>query len=235
MKTFRLCTMLVSLLLAIAYGAGEQASGGETAKQATSKEMMDAGYKRYRTKSAMVEYELSGARKGTETLYFDQWGMREAKHTSAETSFSGFSRKENSLTVMDGEWIYAIDLDRKTGTKTKNPLLKEITDKHGTKDLGEIGERIMKQTGEKTGTGDVAGKLCDIWEVKNLGTKTWVWNGVPLKVQTKMAGLEMTTTATRVKEGATIPEDKFAVPAGVRITEGPDVKDVLQRMKQRQK
>jgi hypothetical protein len=227
--------MPVIILSAVLVGCSGSRTVTETAggqsKAASSEQLTDAGYKRYHIESGLVEYELSGARKGSETLYFDQWGMREAKYTNAELTLMGISQKENKLGLMDGEWIYAIDLDRKTGTKRKNPLLKDIAEKSGTKDFTELGERMMSHLGEKIGAGEVAGKMCDIWEVKDVGTKSWVWKGVTLKVQTRMAGMEMTMTAIGVEEGASIPDDKFAIPAGVTITEGAEVKDMLQRIK----
>jgi hypothetical protein len=198
--------------------------------------MRDAGYKRYQIESARVEYEMSGPQTGTETLYFDQWGMREAKYSNTALAVMGFTKKTNQLTILDGEWIYAIDLDKKTGTKTKHPLMQEIAEKHGTKDLAKVGERVMHQMGERVGTEEVAGKRCEVWEVKDdrggtLST-SWVWNGIPLKTQVNMAGMQQTVTATKVEADVSVPNDKFAIPSGVTITEGPDVKKLLKQIKQ---
>jgi len=227
--------MLVVILSVTLVGCSDsQTATGEAggqSKAASSEAMKDAGYKRYRIKSGIIEYEMSGAQKGTETVYFDKWGMREAKYTKSSMTIMGITRKTNQLTIMDGEWVYTIDLDKKTGTKTKNPFLKEITEGAGTKDLGEIGERMMNRMGEQVGSEEVAGKMCEVWEVKDAGSRSWVWNGIPLKTQVNMAGMQITMTATRFEEGALIPEDKFAIPAGATITEGPDVKDLLKRMK----
>ncbi|HLG18038.1 MAG TPA: hypothetical protein VJH03_26590 [Blastocatellia bacterium] len=228
MKTWSLFALLLLVSLASACSKPSGTSSGEM----KSEGMKDAGFKRYQIESGIVEYTMSGAQKGAETVYFDRWGMREAKYTRSELTVAGMTQRSNRLTLLDGEWIYAIDLDKRTGAKTQNPLFKQITDRAGTKDLAELGEKMMRDMGGvKTGSEEVAGKMCDVWEVKNLGSKSWVWNSVTLKVQTKMAGMEITSTATRFDADASIPADKFAIPSDVTITEGADVKKALEGLK----
>ena len=144
----------------------------------------------------------------------------------------GMSIKENKLNIMDGDWMYGIDFDNKTGTKMKNPLLEELVEKSGSEDLMEFGEKMMKQMGgKKIGQESILGKNCDIWEVKNLGTKTWVWNYVTLKTESKIMGQTINITATKVDFDSDIPPGKFKIPANVKITEGTDVKSLFDKMK----
>jgi len=193
-----------------------------------------AGAKRYQIKSAIVEYTLSGTRKGTETIYFDNWGMREAKYTKAEMSMMGITQKQNTLTLLDGETTYNIDLDTKTGTKMETPMLKELA--ANNKDLTDAGEKMMKSMGGvKIGTEVILGKTCDVWEIKNMKSKTWVWKNVPLKTKVSMPSMEMTITATKFEEGAAIPADRLAIPSDVNITEGVDMKKMLDGLKARKK
>jgi hypothetical protein len=205
-------------------GAGANASAQPAAKA--------AGYKRYGIESGVVEYAVSGAQKGTETLYFDRWGQREATYTDTELSFAGISRKQNTLNILEGEVGYNIDLATRAGTRTTNPLFRKILDRSPDKNLGDLGLRMLEEMGGvKIGTEEVAGKLCDVWEIKNLQSKSWLWKVVTLKVQVKMAGMEVTKTAVRFEEGLAIPNDKFAVPADVKISDGPDLQKVRERMK----
>lgn len=193
-----------------------------------------AGVKRYLVKSGIVEYTLSGTRKGTETIYFDNWGMREAKHTKAEMSMMGITQTQNTLGIIDGAYTYNIDLDTKTGTKMETPMLKELA--ANTKDLTEAGEKMMKNMGGvKIGTEVILGKSCDVWEIKNMKSKTWVWKGVPLKTHVNMPSMEMTIMATKIDEGASIAADKFAIPPDVKITEAGDMKKMLEGLKTRKK
>lgn len=193
-----------------------------------------AGVKRYQIKSGVVEYTLSGTRKGTETIYFDNWGMREAKYTQAEMSMMGFTQKQNTLTLLDGETTYNIDLDTKTGTKMETPILKELA--ANNKDLTDAGEKMMKSMGGvKIGTEVVLGKTCDVWEIKNMQSKTWVWKNVPLKTQVNMANMQMTMIAIKFEDGAAIPADKLKIPSDVTITEGVDMKKMLEGLKAKKK
>lgn len=194
----------------------------------------DSSYdKRYKIKSAMVEYALSGSQTGTETLYFDDWGKREARYTQTQISMMGFTQKTNRLGLLEGDWMTNIDLDKKTGTKMKNPMMDAASARYN-KDLAAAGEDMLKKMGgKKIGTETIAGKLCDVWEVADLGSKTWVWKGVPLKTQARMMGMEITTVATKVQEGG-VPQDKFKVPAGITLTEGQNLSEIMKRMKAKQ-
>jgi hypothetical protein len=193
-----------------------------------------AGVKRYQIKSGVVEYTLSGTRKGTESIYFDNWGMREAKYTKAELSVAGFSQKQNTLTLLDGNFTYNIDLDKRTGTKMETPLLKELA--ANNKDLTEAGEKMMKSMGGvKIGTEVVLGKTCDVWEIKNMQSKTWVWKNVPLKTHVSMPSMEMTIIATKFEEGVAIPADKLTIPSDVKINDAGNVQKMLEGLKAKKK
>jgi hypothetical protein len=136
------------------------------------------------------------------------------------------------LNILEGELGYNINLATRTGTKTTNPLFRKVLDRTPDKNLGDLGLRMLEEMGGvKTGTEEVAGKLCDLWEIKNLQSKSWLWKVVTLKVQVKMAGMEVTKTAVRFEEGVAIPNDKFAIPADVKISEGQDVQKALERLK----
>ena len=225
--------LLATLLFAFSAcrGSGD-ASTGAGANASAQPAAKAAGYKRYGIESGVVEYAVSGAQKGTETLYFDRWGQREATYTDTEISFAGISQKQNTLNLLEGELIYNLNLSTRTGTKTVNPVFKKILDRSPDKNLADLGLRMLEEMGGvKIGTEQVAGKLCDVWEVKNLNSKSWLWKAVTLKVQVKMAGMEVTKTAARFEEGVAIPNDKFAIPADVKISEGQDVQKALERLK----
>ncbi len=167
-------------------------------------------FKRYGIKSGIIEYELSGAQSGKETIYFDDWGYREAKYTEAELSFGGFSQKTNTLTILEGKMIYTIDLSTNTGTKMENPLFAGLKDE----DLQEMGKQMMEQMGgEKTGTETFLDRTCEVWEIKQMGTKTYVWESIALKTEVNM-GMQMNITAVSMKEGE-VPQEKLKIPEGV--------------------
>ncbi|MEP1095142.1 MAG: hypothetical protein ABJG78_08530 [Cyclobacteriaceae bacterium] len=184
-------------------------------------------FKRYGIKSGIIEYELSGAQSGKETVYFDDWGYREAKYTEAEFSFSGFTQKNNSITIMEGKMIYSIDLSTNTGTKVENTMFDGLEDE----DLEKMGEKMMKEMGgEKTGTEEVMNKECDVWEIKHMGSKTWVWKSIPLKTEVNM-GMQMNIVATSITEGD-VPAEKFEIPEGITFQDAGNLDDIMKKLKE---
>ena len=236
-----LITLIILVLVLLATTSCQKQAGdsaGTTNSSAGSQSVKGtSGYpRRYLVESGIVDYEISGVQKGTETVYFDRWGWREAKYTNSEISVAGITRKENKFTILDGEWIYNIDLERRTGTKTKNPMLEKFiaAAKNQDKSLTELGEEMMRRMGgERNGTDTVAGQPCDIWVVKQMASRSCVWNGVTLRTEATMGGMQITSTATRFQANAAIPAEKFLIPGDIKITEGPDVKKMLENIREK--
>ena len=174
-------------------------------------------FRRYDFKSGKVEYALSGAAKGTQTMFFDNYGMKEAKFADMTIVMMGMKQKKNTLTIIDGKDTYVINWESGTAVKMKTPLYNMFP--KGT-DLKNAGEKLMRNMGaEKTGTGTVLGKECNIWEIKKAGTKLWIWKSIPLKVEVKMMGIEMNQEATSVETDVNVPAGKFEIPKNIKITE----------------
>jgi hypothetical protein len=184
--------------------------------------------KRYNLKQACIEYTVSGAmQNGTEVLYFDNWGAREAKYTKTTLKMAGMSQETNTVTFLEGAWTYTVDLDRQTGTKTENPFLKDIEGD----DPQEMGKEMMVKMGGKIiGTEKILGKRCDIWEIKNMGVKTWVWNWVTLKTETNMMGMEMTNVATKINDS--FDKKMLQRPTNIKYN---DMGNVMNKFKNLQK
>ena len=68
--------------------------------------------KRYGIKSGVIEYLITGSQEGTKTLYFDNWGMRQAEYTRSVLSFGGFTKSLNLVSIIDGEYQYMINIDQ---------------------------------------------------------------------------------------------------------------------------
>lgn len=178
------------------------------------------GIKRYQIASGMVEYTLSGAQNGTEILYFTDYGMREAKYSHTEIKVGTFTQKTNRVTILEGATIYTIDLDNNTGTKIENPFYKKFEGQDAT----EVGERMLRDMGgQKIGTESFLGKMCEVWEIQKLGSKMWVWSGIPLKNETRFAGMQSFVVATKLEPNAQIPPAKLALPPGAKISAGFDL------------
>lgn len=188
----------------------------------TAKELAAKGLKRYNVESGIIKCTYSGIMTGEQTIRFDKWGWRESTKGAKSTNMMGFQNTDNTETYLDGITQYTFDPAKKTATKIDNTFLKGIIDGGNAKSLTDAGEQMLKDMGGvKVGTEEILGKTCDIYEMKNYGTKTWVWNGVTLKTEMNMMGMTYNMIATSFKEGADVSEDELTLPAVATITEGP--------------
>jgi hypothetical protein len=178
-------------------------------------------YYRYGVESGIIEYSLTGTQEGKETIYFKDWGMIEAKYTDTKITFQDSSENINSLTIINNDSVFFIDLNKKTGIKLENKMLKEMADSLSTKDLGLVGESMIKDQmkGRKTGTEKILGKKCDVWETTMPKGKTWIWKNITLKLTFNMMGMKAENTATKIKTGVEIPPEKFIAPPGIKLEE----------------
>ncbi|MBE0538973.1 MAG: hypothetical protein IH620_04620 [Ignavibacterium sp.] len=191
--------------------------------------------KRYGIKSGVIEYVITGSQEGTKTLYFDNWGMRQAEYTRSVLSVSGFTKSLNLVSIIDGEYQYMINIDQNSGTKTRNPILKSIEQLKDQKGFNEFGEQMLLSMGaNKIGSDNFLGKNCDVYEMKNTGTKLWVWEWLTLKSETKSGGLNINVTATRINEGGSVPNEKFKVPEKVVLNE-VDIDNIENEMREENK
>lgn len=191
------------------------------------------GVKRYDVKSGIIKSEFQGLQSGEEILYFDDWGMREAKLTHLDM----MGMKQNILTIIDGAVMYVIDLDKNTGTKSATPLYEEIT--MGNGNWTETGKEMMAQMGgEQTGNKTIAGVECEEWTLARMSTVTWVYKGVTMGFSAMMAGTEMGMMAVEASFDVDVPQDKLRVPDGVTISDAPaaatNYQDLMKNMKDQQ-
>lgn len=191
--------------------------------------------KRYSIESGIIKYELTGAEEGTETVYFDRWGAREAKYTKTKMTMMGITTETNTLSILDGNLIYNIDFNEKTGTKMKGDLLSGLVNALPGNDLAEVGKNMLQGMGGiKTGEKTVAGKLCEIWEIPEVNSKAYIWESITLKSVVAMGDLTMVSTAVSIEENVKIPEGKFSIPKEIKIidvsSESMDVGDEYKDM-----
>jgi len=161
--------------------------------------------------------------------------MRQAEHTNSILEIGNFSKRINILNIVKDDANYVIDLERNTGTKTKNPVNKLIAELQNQKSFGEFGEQILLKAGAmKVGQEEFLDKDCDIYEIKNTGTKMWIWKWIPLKAISKLGGVEINSVAKKIEVNVNIPEEKFTPPDNVTITE-VDLDDIENQLRQQSK
>ncbi len=163
-------------------------------------------------KSAIIEYKVSGMSTGTEVVYIDDWGRREAIYKKITTKMMGIDLERNYMTLIteNGKWIYNIDLNSGTAIKM---------DETGYKSLAGNTGRNMDDTigATRIGTEEIAGRVCDVWKKGYPYSMAWIWKGIALKKDQDVAAMGVVTVATDVQENIPVPEDKFTIPPFVKV------------------
>jgi len=189
--------------------------------------------RRYAMESAIVHYDVEGVQKGTETLWFDRYGLREARERKSTLSFGGFTKDSHTLTIVEGQSVTNVDLTTKTATQLTDENMKKMLEASITDDPEKAGEAHLESMGGKRGgTDTVAGKTCTIWTLPTMNTRTCVWKGIPLLSEASMGNATVTMRATRVEEGASIPAARFALPAGVTMGAPMDLGEMMKKLQQ---
>lgn len=131
------------------------------------------------------------------------------------------------LTLLQGDWVFTIDLDKRIGRKIQNRMMTEFLNAPaGQEDLTFDKAMMAKIGGQKIGEEKMNGFSCEVWEIKDVGTRTWYWKWIPLKMVITMGGAQITIVATKVTEGADIQKNKFLIPAGIQFMD-QDINEIL--------
>ena len=201
----RLISCILFFLLVISY------ANADSIKSAT---------RRYpKSKSGIIKYNVSGTKTGTEVVYYEDWGRREAIYTKSTVDLRGVIVDRNTLTLLEdnGLWINNIDLNARTGIRMKNPRYKEYVGKSRI-ELENTKKKSLKDAGARRAEIEmVIGKPCFVWTVQYNGNEIYLWNGIVLKKITGSGYSETTTVATEITESVNIPEEKFTIPPDIQM------------------
>jgi len=183
--------------------------------------------------SIVVNYQntvdMMGVKTTTnETIWSDEKNNRKATLTSTETNFMGQNTKEESLSIENGDWGYNINLNEKTGTKSNIKEMKSMAMAMAAglamsgdlKDIKSLKDFVESNGGKMLPNETILGKECTVYEL--MGTKQWLYKGMVLKA---MMGDKVMMNAVKVEENVKIPAEKFEVPAGITITEAPEMNE----------
>lgn len=186
----------------------------------TAANVSAAPQKRYSIKSGIVEYSVSGMQEGVTTLYFDEFGQKEARYTNSTSKFMGFSQSTQDVNFIDGDFAYHYDPKTNSATKMNyKEFAADLAKARGKKSIEDFGEEMMKEMGgTKTGSKKILGYKCDVWEIPNFMTTACVYkNSIPLEMSSTFANFNVTQVATKFQENAKIPKDKIELPQNASI------------------
>ena len=172
-----------------------------------------------KSKSGIIKYNVSGTKTGTEVVYYEDWGRREAIYTKSTIDLRGVIVDRNTLTLLEdnGLWINNIDLNARTGIRMKNPKYKEYVGQSRI-ELENTKKKSLKDAGARRAEIEmVIGRPCFVWTVQYNGNEIYLWNGIVLKKITGSGYSETTTVATEITESVNIPEEKFTIPPDIQM------------------
>ena len=171
--------------------------------------------KRYEIKSGIIEYKTRTFGKvlftkidtrSTKTVAFSNYG---AKESQDEISIDNKNKETHTLVVLDNGVTYSVDFKKEQITKTTDAMVMMHMEQN--KDMGQTGEEMLIAMGaKKTGTGEVLGYECDIWEVS--GGKQWMYKGVVLKIEMVVMGITTLEEATSIKFNVAVAKKYFDLP-----------------------
>lgn len=186
----------------------------------------DGPVKMHPIKDYCVKYDLSGSMvSGTSEIFSRNYGRIVVTRDNIKTGFGGFSKSQISHKTAIGDVIYNIDQKKMTGTRTNldNPMsgnLKNVDQKDFANSM--ISALGYVDTGaDKT----VAGSLCNVYSGQ-LGTACFTPKGVALETST--FGTSM--IANYFEEGCRGDDADFTLYKRAKISEGPDVNEIMKML-----
>ncbi|WP_136808955.1 hypothetical protein [Desulfosediminicola flagellatus] len=177
-------------------------------------------------KSATIAYTINGMEEGQETVYIKDWGKRTATHNSTVTNVMGMRMENKTIVIEDPDYIYDFDLTEGTGSRATNPI------KYAKEEYEKLSAAEKKQMDINTknlgvdllgGVPDIVeenvtkilGRKCDRTQIMGATVYTDHESGIPLKSETEMMGVKISSVATSFKEG-NVDDAYFAFPAGIK-------------------
>lgn len=171
-----------------------------------------------------VEYEVSGAENGKETMYFDRSGLRQAHFKSTETQKWGFM---TTVTLNLQEQIIFIDPNKGLGQKKVNEPLKKLLADPQSFSNGLLSLQLMELLGgKKAGEENVLNRACEVWEIPASKTKVWVWNGIILRSEVQTADGVLSYKAVKLDDVTSVDEAVFTIPPSIQFMDR-DINQIL--------
>ena len=188
---------------------------------------------RYGVREGKITYQYKGLQKGSEEVYFTDYGMVEVKYTSTtrENPFKKEREVINLITLMRDSLIFVVDRSTMNARSIDNTLLYTSAEKSPTLDLGEAAEMMYLEKGGQLERIDTLLNLpARYWNVESMQMKEWRWKGILLKTQVEVGREIMTLEAIEIDTLSPLPKGIFDLPEDVNIQEGMSVEEWIEAL-----
>lgn len=177
-------------------------------------------HRRFDLVSGKIEYQLSGVDRGTETFYFDSWGVKEAHYRYTQPN------EPASVEIMTLDWVYHSNPESKAAN-----FLWKSEDIEGPIHLGWLSQATMISGGaELVGYEDLLGHTCKVWEDPGSGRKTWTWRFLTLRSEMPVDGGKRIKEATSLEVGIEVPEERFQIPESAATPDPAQLRGLMDRL-----
>jgi hypothetical protein len=186
---------------------------------------------RYAVRDGHISYLYKGLQRGTEEVYFTDYGMVEIKFTQTvrDNPFTSSEEQINLITLMRDSMIYVVDNLTKNARRLDNALLYESALESPSLDLNEVAEMIYRNKGGNiVGTDTIAGAPAQHWRIKEANTNEWRWLGIMLKTQVDLPRSFVQVEAIRIDTVSPLPQGIFNLPTDVKVQDGISMKQWME-------
>ena len=211
----------------------EKSEPSQTIRQKVLNSITRSKPVRYGIKEGHVSYIYSGIQRGTEEMYFSDYGMLEIKFTETvrDNPFSGSEEKISLVTFMKDSAIYVVDKTTMNARKIDNTLLFESAQESASLDLNEVAENMYRDRGGFIETQEeIAGVQCDRWYIETTKTKEWRHKGIMLNTLVDLPRNFVKVEASAVDTVSTLPEGIFELPENVNIQDGMSMRQWIEEL-----
>lgn len=176
---------------------------------------------RYGIESGIVTSETmlpNNMGKTTTIQYFKDYGGVERTEIISLITAGGQNIKSTSHSLMEGSTIYNWEEGATTGTKIVMDMIQDISKMNYREMSAELKQQFnIKEEGKNMANG----KNCDTYSIDYLGSKgkVYIWEGITMKSEMAMAGMNVEINVVDLQENANIDGDKFKVPSNITFTE----------------
>lgn len=187
--------------------------------------------KRYEIKSGIVHYEpqnLMGMGTTTETLYFDDYGRKEAVERVTESSVMGIKTYEHTMQVTDGQTGISYEIKKTVNGKDETSKVATKSDLRAFQEMAQtmaksldVNELKKNMDYREEGTETIAGVTGQKYSVAmnkeqpNARVYGVMYKNIVLK--SEMGSIS--TKAASIEENVAVPASKFEIPAGYTVQE----------------
>ncbi|RPI73169.1 MAG: hypothetical protein EHM47_06630 [Ignavibacteriales bacterium] len=195
---------------------------------------ISAQEKLYEFESAYVKKITTTTGSGVEVItaeeiFISDFGKKSASYKNEKRNIKSLKKTEenNSVHILDGDWIITYDPKTKEGTKMKNILLgkfKNMSDKDAEKMAKGLKDALNTETKE-LGFETVAGKKCKVTlavsSIAGMKTtvKLWTYKNYNMKTESESLGNKVKEEVKVFKEDEKIDKSKFTIPQNIKIKE----------------